>query len=157
MSLNNHLKPLQTEKSGFILRKSVPFLWQDTDIQWPIRLIIGRPFRGSELLCGTPSPGKLWWLEHPFWAHIANPSFRGCCFSTGNSCLRASATRAFPGWVLMMTPQRPLAGMGWQGIFPNRKHMVRVFNITCRRVFCGRISPCDCISLFPITSQLLVV
>lgn len=28
--------------------------------------------------------------------------------------------------------------------------MVRVFNITCRRVFCGRISPCDCISQFPI-------
>lgn len=54
-SLNNHLKPLQPEKSGFILRKQVPFLWQDTDIQWPIRLIIGCLFGGSELLLVLPT------------------------------------------------------------------------------------------------------
>lgn len=35
--------------------ESIPFLWQDTDIQWPIRLIIGCPFGGSELLCGAPT------------------------------------------------------------------------------------------------------
>lgn len=133
---------------------AVPFLWQDTDIQWPIRLIIGQSFRGSDLLYGTPSRGKQQWHKHYLQAHTSNPTFRGRCFSTvPAACLPMLLEllyKIFQACSLVTAPQRPLAGMVKQGIFPKRKHVVMVFNITCRRVYCGRTSPCGHISTFLI-------
>jgi len=133
---------------------AVPFLWQDTDIQWPIRLIIGHSSRGSEQLHGAPSQGKQQRHKRYLRVHTSSPTFRGCCFRTVTvACLPALwelLCKLFQARFLVMTPQRPLAGRVWQGIFPRRKHVVRVFNTAFRRVHCGRTSPCDHTSTFLI-------
>lgn len=79
---------------------------------------------------------------------------KACCFSavTG-ACLPMLLEllcKLFQACLLVMTPQKPVAGMVCQGIFSKRKYVAGVFNIAFRRVHCGRTSPCDRISTFLI-------